>query len=143
MIGEAGLSAGVLAEIERGLKFHELIKIRVFGAGRDQRELLLSEICSRTGALPVQHIGKILVIFREKPAEEAPRPRRMPVRTPLASRGSGRPDAPRARPPSKRARAVDAAPRRAGPGASGRPSTRSRRSGAVARPSQRRATRAR
>jgi RNA-binding protein len=66
-IGGAGLSPAVLAEIDRGLKSHELIKIRVNGADRPGREAILEEICGRTGAQPVQHIGKILVLFRERP----------------------------------------------------------------------------
>ena len=66
-IGGAGLSPTVLAEIDRGLKRHELIKIRVNGADRPGREAILEEICRRTGAHPVQHIGKVLVLFRENP----------------------------------------------------------------------------
>jgi len=65
LIGEAGLSPTVLAEIDRSLKSHELIKIRVNGADRPGREVILEEICRRTGAQAVQHIGKIFVIFRE------------------------------------------------------------------------------
>src|SRR3979411_1560406 len=64
-IGGAGLSPAVIAEIERGLKSHELIKVRVPGADRPGREAILEEICRRTGAQAVQHIGKILVLFRE------------------------------------------------------------------------------
>src|SRR2546429_1140641 len=67
LIGEAGLSSAVLAEIDRGLKNHELIKVRVPGADRPEREAILAEICSQTGAKPVQHIGKVLVLFRENP----------------------------------------------------------------------------
>jgi len=67
LIGGKGLSASVLAEIDRGLKAHELIKIRARDTDRPTREALLEEICRSTGALPVQHIGKILVIFRENP----------------------------------------------------------------------------
>ena len=67
LIGGAGLSPAVLAEIDRALKSHELIKVRVPGADRPAREALLEEICRSTGALPVQHIGKILVVFRENP----------------------------------------------------------------------------
>jgi len=64
-IGGAGLSAAVLAEIDRGLKSHELIKVRVNGADSPEREAILADICKRTGAQPVQHIGRILVLFRE------------------------------------------------------------------------------
>jgi putative YhbY family RNA-binding protein len=65
-VGGDGLSAAVLAEIDRSLKSHELIKVRV-NADRDEREAMLGEICAKTGAQPVQHIGKVLVLFRENP----------------------------------------------------------------------------
>jgi RNA-binding protein len=64
IVGGAGLSAQVLAEIDRSLKSHELIKVRV-NSERGNRQAMLEEICRRTGAEPVQHIGKILVLFRE------------------------------------------------------------------------------
>lgn len=73
-IGGAGLSPTVLAEIDRGLKSHELIKVRVNDADRSGREAILEEICKGIGAQPVQHIGKILVLFRENP-ESPPGPR--------------------------------------------------------------------
>jgi putative YhbY family RNA-binding protein len=66
-IGGAGLSPAVLAEIDRALKSHELIKVRVNGADRPGRQAILEEICRRAGAQSVQHIGKILVLFRENP----------------------------------------------------------------------------
>jgi putative YhbY family RNA-binding protein len=72
MIGADGLTSAVLAEVERALKAHELIKIRVMGSDGDTRERFLGEICAATGASPVQHIGKILVVYRERPAAEAP-----------------------------------------------------------------------
>ena len=90
IISEAGLSPGVLAEVERGLKSHELIKVRVFGADRDAREALLSEICAITGAQPVQHIGKILVVFRENPPQPAPRAETKPRTKPRVPRRFGR-----------------------------------------------------
>jgi RNA-binding protein len=65
-VGSHGLSASVIAEIDRSLKIHELIKVRV-SAERDEREVMLEEICAKTGAQPVQHIGKVLVLFRENP----------------------------------------------------------------------------
>ncbi len=74
MISEAGLSPGVVAEIERSLKTHELIKIRASGTERLARAALLVEICMKTGAQPVQHIGKILVVYRENPAQPQPAP---------------------------------------------------------------------
>jgi putative YhbY family RNA-binding protein len=65
LVGGGGLSSAVLAEIDRCLKSHELIKVRVNGSDRSGREAILEEICTRTGAQPVLHIGKILVLFRE------------------------------------------------------------------------------
>ena len=80
-VGNSGLSPAVLQEIDRALKSHELIKIRVAGADRAARERMLEEICGGTAAAPVQHIGRILVIHRENPelhaaAAAAPRPTR-------------------------------------------------------------------
>jgi putative YhbY family RNA-binding protein len=85
-VGNERLSAPVLKEIETSLRAHDLIKIRVTGDDRDARVALLGEICNCTGASPVQHIGKILVVYRE--SQEAPAsapkkraPRKQPRRT--------------------------------------------------------------
>lgn len=79
-VGHNGLSASVLAEIDRCLQAHELIKVRVIGAERDERDALQAQICAGVEAIPVQHIGNILVVYREKaddPATpEPPAPRR-------------------------------------------------------------------
>jgi RNA-binding protein len=64
MIGNAGLTPGVLDEISRTLKSHELIKIRVMSDDRKIREAMLQEICTLLNAGPVQHIGKILVVYQ-------------------------------------------------------------------------------
>src|SRR5207342_547386 len=70
MIGTDGLTAGVLGEVDRALTAHELIKIRVTSGDGDARERFLGEICAATGASPVQHIGKVLVVYRKRPPEE-------------------------------------------------------------------------
>ena len=94
MIGDAGLTPEVTREIEANLKSHELIKIRVMGDDRDGRHSVAAEICEATGAAPVQHIGKILVIYRARPAadeEKAPTRRRLrkaPRRTKRSFQGS-------------------------------------------------------
>lgn len=72
LIGAEGLTPAVLAEVDRALGSHELIKIRVSGADRRERDRILDDICAKTDAAPVQHIGKIIVIYREKPPEVAP-----------------------------------------------------------------------
>jgi RNA-binding protein len=67
-IAENGLTDSVLKEIEVNLNAHELIKIRVYGDSREDRETYLASICEKLGAAAVQHIGKLLVIFRPAPA---------------------------------------------------------------------------
>ena len=74
MIGEAGLTPAVLREIDIALKSHELIKIRVPGKDRSARETLINATCAALDARPVQHIGKILVIFRPRPEPAEPKP---------------------------------------------------------------------
>lgn len=64
LIGEAGLTAAVLKEIDAGLNAHGLIKIRVFGDEREARIAMYDTICTELEAAPIQHIGKLLVIYR-------------------------------------------------------------------------------
>ena len=77
MIGNAGLTESVLAEIAQTLKIHELIKIRVM-AERPQREEILTAICAKLNAAPVQHIGKILVIYQPNPEAHLIEIKKMP-----------------------------------------------------------------
>jgi RNA-binding protein len=70
-IGQQGLTAPVLHEIDVALLAHQLIKIRVFDDERARREALLGQICRDLDAAPVQHIGKLLVIWRPEPMPEA------------------------------------------------------------------------
>ncbi|KVD41493.1 RNA-binding protein [Burkholderia ubonensis] len=74
LIGAEGLTDAVLKEIKVHLDAHQLIKIRVFGDERDERIAIYDEICDRLNAAPIQHIGKLLVIWR--PEEAAPAPAR-------------------------------------------------------------------
>ena len=70
-ISEQGLSDNVLKEIDICLKAHELIKIRVYGDSREDRLSYLERICAELAASPVQHIGKLLVIYRENTEKSA------------------------------------------------------------------------
>ncbi|MEO8299481.1 MAG: YhbY family RNA-binding protein [Burkholderiales bacterium] len=75
MIGGDGLTPAVLKETDAALKAHGLIKIRVFSDDRSHRETVLSQLSDQLGAAPVQHIGKLLVLWRplvEKGAETSP-----------------------------------------------------------------------
>ena len=69
MIGEDGLKPSVLKEIDASLNSHGLIKIRVFGDDREARIGMYEAICETLGAAPVQHIGKLLVVYRPKKEE--------------------------------------------------------------------------
>jgi putative YhbY family RNA-binding protein len=66
LIGEAGLSPAVLKEIDAGLNSHGLIKVRVFGDDREARVAMYDTICNSLEAAPIQHIGKLFVIYRPK-----------------------------------------------------------------------------
>jgi len=66
LVGESGLTPSVMKEIELGLDSHGLIKVRVFGDDREARIEMYETICEKTGAAPVQHIGKLLVLYRPK-----------------------------------------------------------------------------
>jgi RNA-binding protein len=67
MIGNEGLSAAVKKEINAALNAHGLIKIRVLGDDRTQREAMYQALADELGAAPIQHIGKLLVLWRPKP----------------------------------------------------------------------------
>lgn len=69
MIGEAGLTEAVLKEISSSLDAHGLIKVRVFGDDREARIAMYEQICADLDAAPVQHIGKLLVLYRPKKDE--------------------------------------------------------------------------
>jgi len=81
LIGDGGLTDRVLLEIDRNLVAHELIKIRVAGTDRADRGSILERICEKLEAAPVQHIGRMLVVFRPRP-EDAQGQRRRPRRRP-------------------------------------------------------------
>ncbi|MBO9537671.1 ribosome assembly RNA-binding protein YhbY [Herbaspirillum sp.] len=68
MVGESGLTDAVLKEIDKSLNAHGLIKVRVFGDDREERIAIYDSICEQLKAAQVQHIGKLLVIYR--PAKE-------------------------------------------------------------------------
>jgi RNA-binding protein len=74
LIGSDGLTDAVLAEIKVHLAAHQLIKIRVFGDEREERAAIYERICDDLQAAPVQHIGKLLVIWKPAAPERSSKP---------------------------------------------------------------------
>ena len=73
-IGNDGLTAAVRKEADLALAAHGLIKVRVFSEDRAAREAILAELADALGAAPVQHIGKLLVLWRPvQPKDKAVR----------------------------------------------------------------------
>ena len=69
-IGNDGLTEAVIKETDHALKAHGLIKIRVFSDDRAAREVCLATLSDRLDAAPIQHIGKLLVLWRPIPEKE-------------------------------------------------------------------------
>jgi putative YhbY family RNA-binding protein len=98
MIGADGLTPSVKKEVDAALKAHGLIKVRVFGDDRLERERIYGEIADELNAAQIQHIGKLLVFWRPKPKKERdvdedrkPGPREYKVLK-YSSRGGQRPE---------------------------------------------------
>jgi putative YhbY family RNA-binding protein len=98
LIGGDGLTPAVQKEVDAALKAHGLIKIRVFNDDRAEREAILLQLTDALNAAPIQHIGKLLVIWRpveekEKTVDEdrMPGPRDVKVLK-FSKRGGQRPE---------------------------------------------------
>jgi RNA-binding protein len=70
MVGGDGLTPAVVKEIDHALKAHGLIKVRVFSDDRSAREAMLQSLSDELNAAPIQHIGKLLVLWRPVPPKE-------------------------------------------------------------------------
>ena len=87
LLGAAGLTEAVMKETDRALAAHELIKVRIPGDDRDEREAVCVQLAERLGAARVQVIGKLLVLYRPRP-EEDDKPAK-PAATPRPPRKAG------------------------------------------------------
>jgi RNA-binding protein len=67
MIGGDGLTPAVVKEANLALNAHGLIKIRVLGDDRATREDIYAQLCDQLSCAPIQHIGKLLVLWRPIP----------------------------------------------------------------------------
>ena len=69
MVGADGLTPAVVKETDAALNAHGLIKLRVLGDDRAAREAMFQQLADQLNAAPIQHIGKLLVLWRPKPAK--------------------------------------------------------------------------
>jgi len=65
MLGNQGLSDGVIEELHRALADHELIKVKVAGEDRELRHTLIDSVIAVSGAEVVQQIGKIILLYKK------------------------------------------------------------------------------
>jgi putative YhbY family RNA-binding protein len=98
MIGNDGLTPAVKKETDAALNAHGLIKVRVLGDDREAREAIFQQLVGELNAAPIQHIGKLLVLWRPMPKkvkaedeERKPGPREYKV-IKNSSRGGQRPE---------------------------------------------------
>ncbi len=98
LVGGDGLSPAVKKEIDAALTSHGLIKVRVFSDDRTAREAMLQTLTDELNAAPIQHIGKLLVLWREMPEkvktvdeDRKPGPRDVKVLK-FSKRGGQRPE---------------------------------------------------
>lgn len=70
MVGGDGLTPSVAKEVDNALKAHGLIKVRVFSDDRASREAMFASLAEDLNAAPIQHIGKLLVLWRPIPPKE-------------------------------------------------------------------------
>lgn len=66
-IGHAGVTDAVVAEIDRALEAHELIKVKIGEGDRDERTVHAATIGARTGAAVVQRVGRVVILWRPLP----------------------------------------------------------------------------
>lgn len=129
IIGHHGLTPAVLKEIDTCLTAHELIKVRCADGDRATRETALARICAELDAAPVQHIGKLLVVWRARPddraAADTANTNKPSTTTPSRRRTTGAPRAGAAKAPAA------GGARRAGP--KGKPAAGTRGKPAVAK----------
>lgn len=97
MIGGDGLTPAVVKETDAALSAHGLIKVRVLGDDRAAREAMFAQLCDELNAAPIQHIGKLLVLWRPIPEKVAaertdarPGPRVVKI-VKFSKSGNGRP----------------------------------------------------
>ena|SRR5215210_8839940 len=67
-VGSSGVTDTLVAEVDRALTVHELIKVKIGTDDRQARVAIGDDICTRTGAAAVHRVGKVLILWRPRPA---------------------------------------------------------------------------
>jgi RNA-binding protein len=67
LVGQAGLGPNLVAELDRALRDHELVKVRARVGDRAERDRILSELAAATGSELVQRIGHVALLYRRNP----------------------------------------------------------------------------
>jgi putative YhbY family RNA-binding protein len=114
IVGHHGLTPAVLKEIDTSLRAHELIKVRVAADDRAVRDEVLQRICDELDAAPVQHLGKLLIVWRPQPVDDAPA---RPIAADKKSTTKARPRRPSAEPAARGSKAGRSGAKSAGRGA--------------------------
>jgi RNA-binding protein len=70
-VGNAGVTDALVAEVDRALTAHELIKVKVGTDDRASRTAVGEAICARTGATAVHRVGKVVILWRPRPIDPA------------------------------------------------------------------------
>ncbi|ORU93411.1 MAG: RNA-binding protein [Cycloclasticus sp. symbiont of Bathymodiolus heckerae] len=70
-VGQSGLTDTVLDEVELAIEYHELIKVKISAADRDDKKTIIQSIAKKTQSEIVQTIGFTAVFYRENKDKKA------------------------------------------------------------------------
>ena len=73
-VGQAGISEGLLAELDSTLAHHELIKLKVNAGDRTLRDRMIRELVDHSSAQLVQRVGNVAILYRHNPRKKTPLP---------------------------------------------------------------------
>jgi putative YhbY family RNA-binding protein len=68
-IGHAGVTSELVAEVDRALIAHGLIKVSIAADDRQDRRALGEALAERVDGIPVHRVGKILILWRPRPED--------------------------------------------------------------------------
>lgn len=66
IIGSQGVTDNLMAELEKTLTHHEILKIKIAAGEREDRKEVIDFIINATRAQLVQSVGKMFVIYRAR-----------------------------------------------------------------------------